>query len=239
MKRRGVTLMELLVAAFMAMIVTFGAVQAYSNAAQYQLRVLPARESFEAREEFERRLRMLLERAFVDESGRTYFIIGVPGGGSTGTSSPDEANSLTFTIRGEPAPGAALSSTDDFETQHTEFGPLGGMAEVSISTEPYVPSDEIDGLFIREQKPSDGDPTQGGFESLFADQVASMTFEAYDGLEWTTVWDTTTSDGRLPAAIRVTYRWEDDPEDATSVLIIRLPLSDVTIDDPFAAGERP
>lgn len=240
MKRRGISLLELLVAIVMTAIVTIGAVNAYSIALSYHLRVLPEREEYFDRVDFERKLSSLLSRAYVDGTDQTYFVIGVPGGGSTGTSNPDSGDSLTLTVRGMPIAGAVQSSTDDFETQHSEFGPQGGIAEVTISTTPYAQVEDQTGLFLREQRPSDGDPLQGGFESNWNPSVATMTFEVWDGIQWTATWDTTLDEeARLPAAIRVTYRLDDDPEDSSRQFIVRFPMSDVTSANPIETGGRP
>ena len=92
------------------------------------------------------------------------------------------------------------------------------------------PSAQVSGVIIREQHPADGDNTQGGTESVLDPDVTSLTYEFFDGSDWQPTWSTSNGTKRLPAAVRVTYQVKD--EDSQRVLVIRLPNSDVTTDNP-------
>ena len=89
---------------------------------------------------------------------------------------------------------------------------------------------------MREQRPSDGDAYQGGYESVLDSRVASMSFEFWNGETWQGEWDTLTQGSRrLPAAIRVTYTF-DGEESTPHSFVVRIPLSDVTPDNPLGVG---
>lgn len=238
MNRRGTTLLELLVVIVMVALITVGATAAFSVAVDYHTRAVPERERRAARRQFERSLRDLLERAHVSTDADTFFLMGTAGAAS-GSTSNEAAESLTFTISGTAISGAALDSTDDFETANASLGPQGGWVEVHLSTTPYGEPGDRDGLFLREQRPADGDPTQGGTERLFFPGLASITFEGFDGFQWTELWDTTAQDEpRLPSAVRVTYTMSDD-EETSYTFLVRVPRSDVTPENPLEAGGTP
>jgi len=69
---------------------------------------------------------------------------------------------LGLPVPNEPFP--VTNTTDDFETQQTLYGPVGGVSEISLSTTAVGDAGSHTGLFERRQTPSDGDPTQGGTE---------------------------------------------------------------------------
>jgi hypothetical protein len=140
-----------------------------------------------------------------------------------------------FTARGERVPSAVLLSQDDFETNNERFGPQGGTAEIAISTTPVGEAGNRTGVFLREQRPADGDETQGGNESVLDPEVTDIRFQFYDGAQWVGDWDTDETGRRIPAIVRVIYRIADEEQDRN--LFIKLPLSDVTQDDPVTVGE--
>lgn len=235
--RRGITLIELLLAAILSVIVLAGAAQAVSATVAFQQRVEPARAEVSQRDQFEQSVRRMLERAVLHavEPETTFFILQTNGGGS-GSGTSDLPDSLIFTVAGLPPKGSITDSQDDFETLNEQFGPQGGVAEVSLSTTAFAAPGNETGLFLREQRPSDGDYTQGGYERVLWNQIASIGFEVFDGAEWSTIWDTTQSaEARLPAAVRVSYSLVGQ-EDQTYRFVVRLPLSDVTVDNPSEDG---
>jgi prepilin-type N-terminal cleavage/methylation domain-containing protein len=239
MKRRGLTLIELLVAISIVVILAMAITRAYAAGLDHIQHAQATREVDEARLQFEDKLTKLLRSAVLSSNATdtsSFFIgesSGLGGGGTLGAN----ADTLVFTAIGARPAGAYLASQDDFETNNQRFGPQGGMAEIQLSTTAVGDAGDKEGLFLREQRPADGDPTQGGMESLMTDQVRSISFEFYDGADWQPLWDTQTQQTpRLPAAIRVSYTLEGDDENQPRVLIVRLPTSDVTADNPVVQG---
>ena len=159
------------------------------------------------------------------------------GSGSNATSNGTDlgCDRLTFTTTAPDIPLAIVSSTDDFETQQQTYGPVGGVAEVSLSTTAVGDAGDRTGLFERLQRPSDGDATQGGTETLLSDQVKGIGFQFWDGAEWVEAWDSTTTPdtGRLPAAVLVTYTLLGDPTEKPYQFTVALPASNVTIANPI------
>ncbi len=233
MKKRGLTLLELLVVSVMMVLITIGASAAYSAAVRYHTTVLPQREVYRAEQKFESYLRDLIERTFVDTNADTYFIFSVGGNGPASGNSGDRADTMTFTAFGLHSSGAAANSELDFESQNESFGPQGGLAELSLSTTPVGDAADAAGLFLRTQRPADGDETQGGTERVLKENIQTIGFEAWDGLQWINTWDTTAmATPRIPSLVRVTYTLAGDTEETEHVLIVRLPRSDVTADNP-------
>ncbi|HWD37547.1 MAG TPA: prepilin-type N-terminal cleavage/methylation domain-containing protein [Fimbriimonas sp.] len=152
----------------------------------------------------------------------------------SGTGAYSTPNVMVFTATGLPLAPAYLASNDDFETQNQNFGPQGGPTEVEISQSPVGSSATgKTGLFLRTQVPADNDPTQGGSEQLITPNLSQIGFEFFDGAQWAQSWDSrlqTPAPGRLPAAVRVTYRFTGDTYD--HVFVVRIPASDVTYQDP-------
>ncbi|MBS1719510.1 MAG: prepilin-type N-terminal cleavage/methylation domain-containing protein [Armatimonadetes bacterium] len=238
--RRGITLIELLVALVIAAIIAATAARSFSFALTAQQRLDDAHLRDQRIRAFEQRLVDLIRGAEVTSSAtnEASFFIGADspdslsgGGGLEGSN----ATSLTFTTFGGRINASTLDSDDDFETLNQNVGPQGGVTEVSLSMTPVgTPTGVEGGLYLREQKPADGDPTQGGFESQLNADVTNISFEFFDGEAWQTSWDTRTQQGvrRIPAAVRVTYNLSSDTNDQSHVLVIRLPHSDVTVDNP-------
>lgn len=236
MKRRGLTLLELMVATAISAFIIVSVTGAYVTGINFEQGANRVRERDEAKILFESKVRSLISGAFLSATPTdttSYFVAS-----SNGTSTSGGADTITFTTTAEGINTSIASNTDDdFEALNQKFGPQGGLAEVSISTTAVGEPGTNVGLFLREQRPSDGDNTQGGFEHVLNADVASVGFEFYDGTQWRTEWDTTTSGTRrLPAAVRVTYTLNND--DVDHVIVIRLPNSDVTADNPVtqAAG---
>jgi len=237
-RHAGVSLIELLVVITMSAIVITGAVRAFGAGIDFQTRVVPAREDALSRQRFEENLSRLIRSAYLSSNAQdatTYFIAGT-GGSSNPGAGQAAADTLIFTMLGQPPQASFLRSESDFETRNETFGPQGGAAEIQISVFPTGDAGDRSGLFLREQRPSDGDAYQGGNESVFDSRVASMSFEFWNGLSWATEWDTVTQGARrLPAAVRVTYAFTGE-EETPHVFVVRLPLSDVTPDNPLDVG---
>ena len=242
MRRRGITLVELLLALTISSLVMATASMAYVTGSNTARTLGNGRDVVARQAQFESTLNDLFRHAYIDTDAQnryTFFQSGdaISGsGGTVGQSSGADANSLVFTVLGRRLPPTVLSSTDDFETNNSKFGPVGGVTEVQLSTTPIGDgANGRQGLFLREQTPSDGDPSQGGEESLLSEDVESISFEYFDGTTWQTTWDTSTmGTRRLPSAVRVTYRLRGEDQDR--VLTFPIPASDVTPDNPVTQG---
>jgi len=62
-------------------------------------------------------------------------------------------------------------------------------------------------LVRRWQAPPDEDITMGGTYEALTDQVSSLTFEYYDGVEWLAEWTDVAS---LPLAVRISLEMRDE-----------------------------
>lgn len=181
------------------------------------------------------RLLMGAKLSDIAEDRTTYFQGIYSEGGSGGDLGCDR---LTFTSIAPGVPLAARDSEDDFDMQHEARGPQGGLAEVSLGLTPVGdPGAERTGLFERLQRPSDGDPTQGGTETLLDEQVEQIGFRFFNGTEWVDTWDTEAAEGRrLPAAVQVSYLLRGDTSGAARSYIVPVPSSDVTTTDPVLSN---
>lgn len=244
MRRRGITLIELLLAVSIAALVMMAASNAYIVGSRTAKTLGDGRDAVARQAAFEDALTDLFNHVYVDVDTtnlNTYFISGdalsgksAQSGGSGSAGGSTNEGGLAFTVVGRRLPNGLLASTEDFETNNRKYGPVAGVTEIQLGTSPVgSPTEEIRGLYLREQAPSDTDPTQGGRESQLANDVESISFEFYDGSQWTTTWDTTTmTTRRLPSAVRVTYRLIGETEDR--ILTFAVPASDVTPDNPVA-----
>lgn len=248
MRRRGITLVELLLALAISVMVMMAAGNAYVIGLRNARDLSRGRDALARRSAFMATLTDLFGHAYVDAdttNANTYFLSGdaiasavttttsgtVSASGNASSGSGDNT-SLVFTVMGRQLPRGLLSSTADFETNNGTYGPVAGVTEVQLGmTATGTPSAGQTGLFLREQAPADTDPSQGGFESVLSPDVESISFEFYDGAQWLTTWDTTTmTPRRLPSAVRVTFRLKDDTED--TIVTFAVPTSDVTTDNP-------
>lgn len=242
MRQRGITLVELLLALTISALVMMVAGSAYTFGARTTQNLGNGREIAARRAAFEGTLTNLISHVYVDPDSTntsTYFVSGdslsgtaTTSGGTSSNASGDEST-LVFSVVGRHLPSALLSSTEDFETNNSKFGPQGGVTEIQLGTSPVGEAPAgTQGLFLREQTPSDTDATQGGEESLLSPDIETIRFEFYDGTEWVTTWDTTTqTTRRVPSAVRVTYQFRDDTEDHQ--FVVTIPSSDVTPDNPL------
>lgn len=220
-RRRGITLIELLTAMALSGIVLMGLVSTFAMAIQTQLADGQKREEFETNAAFEQRVRNLISHAYIttDAADLNTFFHGrtLNGASSLGANASDE---LTFTTVGTGVAGSAINNAEtDFDARNQAVGPVGGVKEVSISMTP-VGQASAEGVFLREQEPSDTDPDQGGEEQVMDSGIASVSFEFFDGTDWIGDWDTDTN-RTLPLAVRVTYQRTDD-EGTNRVFVVRL-----------------
>ncbi len=228
MRNRAFTLLELMVVMAMTMILIFSIGAAFKLALDFAERTPERLSRTGEHVQYRHTLETLFEGAFIsadDLDSLSYFVASSAGGQASTT------DMVSFVTLSRPVSGAALlDTTSTFEESNERYGPQGGSTEVSLSTIPVGNAGDRQGLFLRMQTPADGDPTQGGRERLLVPEVASATYEFWDGSQWLTSWDTRTSQRRLPAAIRITLSFDQgDPE----VLTLRLPLSDVNALNPI------
>jgi hypothetical protein len=136
------------------------------------------------------------------------------------------ASDICFTTSGIATPQEFLKQTGaDFATLNRKFGPQGGLAETELSITPVGDAGDLKGLFLRTQRPPDSDPTQGGEETLLAQNLRDIRFEFYDGTDWQTSWDSRNGNkDKLPDAIRVTYLFPQDR--LPHSFVVRLLLKD-------------
>ncbi|MBC7807665.1 MAG: prepilin-type N-terminal cleavage/methylation domain-containing protein [Akkermansiaceae bacterium] len=240
---RGITLLEILVAATLTVILLSALSYAFVAGVDLERRQNGRRAESNRQEILQTRLSEMIRGAKLgaDETDLlTYFQ-----GESTGDENTElGCDRLTFTTAAPAVPLSALASTDDFETQAQARGPLGGVAEVSLGMTAVgqVPDDRA-GLFERVQRPSDGDPSQGGIETLLTADVAEIGFQFWDGSQWAINWNTTAGERRLPSAVKVSYilrsggDGEDSPSDESiRSFVVPVPASDVDAQNPASAA---
>lgn len=242
MRRRGVTLLELLLTLGIVVLILGSVSHALAIGLNYQSKVTADRDVLNERAEFEEKVRDLISHAYLSPDAtdaNSYFVLGasssqpLSSGTSSSTTSPTSStNDLTFTVTGLRISSAVLDSTDDFETNNKRFGPVGGVTEIALETTAVGEQGQgRSGLFLRKQTPSDSDSTQGGYERVLNANLSEISYEFFDGTEWLTTWDTSTmTTKRLPASVRVTYRLTNDETD--HVFYVTLLNSDVTINNP-------
>ncbi|MBS1714239.1 MAG: hypothetical protein JST30_07865 [Armatimonadetes bacterium] len=217
MKRRGVTLLELLVSSILAAAITSALSMAFSVAAKHQQTYARPRVEAELRTYFEDRIRALVSRALLSPDDADTVTVFRTDTDSQGDGASDR---LTFTIEGQRWNyGAMDDSSTDFESRNETWGPVGGLTEVSIGTTAQGEAGSRTGLFVRSQTPADSDHEQGGYEQVLDDQVASVSFEVLDETgNWTASWDSSTS-RTLPTGVKVSYTLLDDPDTVRSFVV--------------------
>ncbi|HZO91903.1 MAG TPA: hypothetical protein VFB38_26535 [Chthonomonadaceae bacterium] len=241
--RVGLTLLELVFAMALAATLTVAIGYAFVAGLDLQRTQAVRRAAQNRTEAMQQRITRMLQGAKLTDTATdttTFFVGEATGQSDNGDLGCDQ---LTFTTIAPGVPMAAQLSGDDFETQHNAYGPIGGVAEVSYSTTPVGDAGDQTGLFERIQRPSDGDPTQGGLESLLAPEVERMGFQFWDGLEWVDTWDTLNDTRRLPAAVKVSYTLRGARDNTVNVFVVPIPASDVTAQNPVtiqgSAGGAP
>ncbi len=255
-RRRGVTLIELLIVLVITAILASAIGYAFTAELTMQRIEESRRADMDRSDATERRIARLLQGAkllglavpgavpiptaagaspatatAVAAAGQTTYFEGLTEGGASDLGS----DRLTFTTTAPALPLAALDGTDDFETQQGARGPVGGLAEVSLSVTAVGDPGGRVGLFERIQRPSDADPTQGGTESLIDARIARVGFQFWDGAQWDTSWDAGTPP-RLPQAVRVSYTLRGHLDSDVRVFDVPIPASDVDAQAPQATS---
>jgi prepilin-type N-terminal cleavage/methylation domain-containing protein len=236
----GMTLIELLVSMGILVIVAVGASRSFEAAVFFQTKLQPRLEGSDQVRRIETRIANLLAGAYLSPgtggTAATYFTAVASGESTWSPGLGDLSDQLTLTTIGVNPSNVYLSTTDDFENLNARFGPQGGMMEVSFEAAPIGDAGGATGPYLRTQRPADGDPTQGGWESVLEPNLAGINFEFWDGTTWVPEWDSSTMPTpRLPAAVRVTYALVGS-EDTVHTFVVRIPLSDVTPDNPAGVG---
>lgn len=231
----GITLIEVLVVAVIMAILTIAVAYAFVAGVDLERSQAQRQSTRDRLAQVEQRMTVLLQGAKLSQDAddaSTFFVAASESGDETLGS-----DRLTFTT---VAPGVALAaraSEDDFATQHEASGPVGGVAEVSWGLTPLGDAGDRTGLFERQQRPSDGDPAQGGSETLLDPQIERVGFQFFSGTEWVTTWDTVAGgERRLPAAVRVSYMLKEDAEGTVRSILVPIPTSDVTATNPSLNG---
>jgi len=241
--RRGVTLIELLIVLVITAILASALGYAFTAEMTMQRVEESRRADLDRSDATERRIARLLQGAKLagaaapgaaPTGGQSTYFQGTTEGGASDLG----CDRLTFTTTAPALPLATLDGTDDFETQQGARGPVGGLAEVSLSVTAVGDPGGRVGLFERIQRPSDGDPTQGGTESLVDAQVSRIGFQFWDGGHWVTSWEAA-SPPRLPQAVRVSYTLRGRPESDVRVFDVPVPASDVDAQAPQNTGVGP
>lgn len=235
-RRRGLTLVELLVALALSAILLVAIGYAFTTGIDIDR--LHAERRLRARRTdlVDERLRQLIQGAKLRETAddtETTFFVGLLEGGDDSLG----ADRLTFTTTAPPVSLVTQASADDFETQNQLQGPEGGLAEVSLGLQPVGAAPEGTGLYERFQRPTDTDPEQGGTESLLSPDIAQIGFQFWDGTQWVTEWDTQNGgERRLPAAVLVRYLLTGDDTGQVRQLMVPVPGSDIDADNPLTQG---
>jgi len=234
LKKRGITLIEVLVAAFLCAIVAMALSTAFAVTVRHQANFERPRQDFEAIAFFEDRVRNLLTKAvYSNDTEQSTFLVGDSISGDASVS-----DRLVFSTLGMKPSGTIVASDDtDFENRNKTFGTVGGVTEVALSMTSVGDSGGREGLFIRKQTPADSDHTNGGFESVLSDLVADVSFEFWDSTAWVATWDTAT-ETRLPEAIMVHYYLTADT-DQEHTFVVRLPNAQGAQATTDTGGETP
>ncbi len=230
LQTQGLTLLELLIVMAMTAILASAIAFAYTGLVDMQRLTAARRAQVNSTGSMEQQVTNLLQCAYLSATATdtTCFFQGVQDQGSATLG----CDRVTFTTTAPGIPMSSLYSTDDFMTQQTNNGPVGGVAEVSLSTTAVGDSGSRAGLFERIQQPSDSDPTQGGMEFVLDPDIDTIGFQFWDGLEWTSVWDTTTGQRLLPQAVQVNYTLKGDKSDTVHQFIVPLLTSTVSPNNP-------
>jgi hypothetical protein len=202
---------------------------AYVAGLDYVKRSPQRMDEFQDETKIRRTMVSLLSQAYLSprvDDLSTYFV--ATGANGSGTF----VDTLIFTSLSQRPEGGFLRETDtDFDLLSETFGPQGGVTEVAISSIPVGDDATGEGIFVRLQRPADGDITQGGEEFLLIPGASDPTFEFWDGLEWVREWDTRANQRRLPAAVKISYTIGEN--DAFESRTYRLIDSDITSEDPL------
>ncbi|BDI31633.1 hypothetical protein CCAX7_36840 [Capsulimonas corticalis] len=230
----GLTLLELLLAMTIAAILATALAYAFQAATHLQQAHTTRLAEQDATDRTEREITRILRGARITSTATdtSTFFQGISAGGQSDLG----CDRLTLTTTAPGVPAATQDSADDFETQQAARGPVGGVTEISLSTTAVGDAGSHTGLFERIQHPSDGDPTQGGFESTMDADISQIGFQFWTGTQWISSWDTVaTGDRRLPAAVQISYRLRSAPDNSVHVFVVAIPTSNVTASNPDSA----
>lgn len=243
--KAGMTLFELIISIGILTIVGLGAIGTYSAMVTFQTKTWPRMLEAERGRRIETQIRTYLSGAFLGAgtaagSNPTYFIAEATGESAWTSGVGNLSDSLSFTTLGLNPPGTVLEATGEFQDLNERFGPQGGILEASFEATAIGNAGDAQGPFLRTQRPADGDPYQGGWEEVLDANLAGLNFEFWDGTTWVEEWNSSQMDPpRLPAAVRVYYALTGEEESVRS-FVVRLPLSDVTPQNPAGViGEAP
>ena len=226
---RGLTVIELLVAVSIVALASGAVTRAYTSAMAFEVRAGQARERLNAKVGFEDTVDRLVGGADL-HSGSGYFVSPIPNS-AAGFSPPGQnrplgqgSASLVLTTSPEPPSLRYLTTRSaNFQDLNQRFGPEGGATEVAFSLNPTGDAGPKRGLFKREQRPPDGDLTQGGQERLVNPDLTDIRFEFYDGTSWMTTWDSRDAQkDKLPSAVRVTYTVKSESKPRQFLVRVRM-----------------
>lgn len=235
---RGFTLVELMVVLLAMSMILGASASVVREAIQHTERVKESRTASERDALFEDRIRAVFRAAYLstDPTDASSYFIGGEDVDNEVSGNVGGGTQIIFTALTSKLPADLIQSSDDFETINDQRGPLGGVSEISISLTPVGDAPIDEGMFLRKQTPADGDPSQGGYESILDPDIRTIGLEFFDGTDWIEEWNTQQSNTpRLPSAIRFLYSREGDDQD--HYIVIHLPHSDVTPDNPVVIGE--
>ncbi|HLP00068.1 MAG TPA: prepilin-type N-terminal cleavage/methylation domain-containing protein [Fimbriimonas sp.] len=236
--RRGFTLVELMVVLLAMSMILAASASVVREAIQHTERVKDSRVISERDALFEDRIRSIVRAAYLstDQTDASSYFIGGEDVDNEVSGNIGGGTQLIFTALTSKLPADLIQSGDDFETLNEQRGPLGGVTEISISLTPVGNAPVSDGMFLRKQTPADGDPSQGGYESVLDPDIRTIGLEFFDGTDWVEEWNTQQSNTpRLPSAVRILYSREGDNQD--HYIVVHLPHSDVTPDNPVIVGD--
>jgi len=230
----GFTLLELLIVLVMTVILSAGIAFAYSATLNMQRLEEQRKTTHDQTSQMEHELTEAIEGAQLSSitTDTTSYFQGTDDAGGSDLG----CDRLTVTTTYPGVPIQSLYSTDDYITQQTNIGPVGGLTEMSFGTNPVGSAGTHVGLFERIQHPSDGDPTQGGNEIDLDSDVTQMGFQFWDGTEWDNEWDTTTGTRRLPQAVQVSYRLKSDTTNTPHIFVVVVLTSDCNANNPVDAS---
>ncbi len=224
MRNRGLSLIEMLLTMFIVAMAMAAAARTFNAGLTFDQKSARARDAFNDRLRVEDTITRLIAGANL-KGKDSYFLSPIPISDAGVEQQPFDSvlgagsASLAFTSLAEAPPARMLTQTGgDLLTFNGRFGPIGGETEVGISTIAVGDPSGKRGLFLREQRPADAEPSRGGHESLLDEHLRDIRFEFWDGTTWQTSWDTkNTQKGKLPTVARITYilREEDTPRTFT------------------------
>lgn len=237
-RRSGLTLIELLVA--LALMTVLATALNYGFIAGLDMERVHARRQADTdqTEILEQHLTRMLQSAVLNSDTTDTTTFFVASATYSGNDTDLGMDSLIFTTAAPDIPMAAQHSSDDFETQQRDRGPIGGVAEVAWETTPVGDPGNKSGIYERVQRPSDGDPTQGGMETVLTDEIDRIGFQFWNGTDWVDAWDTVNDTRRLPAAVKINYTLKKNPNAGTRVLVVPIPASDVDSNNPVTTTSQ-